>query len=152
MNTNLLPPNSHAMEKTRSDRALAMRDEEWQLRDECVALARQAIAHYKSKGEKKLNIPDIGRLLDLAAKLGRLATGSSMDYAEPAWSQYHDPVFIAHIDREIEKIFGKPIDVQSDTHIQSTAPAAGRAHTSETNLGANVAEPSDDTATPNPNA
>lgn len=108
MNSELTP------QRTWSDRAVALRDEEWQLHDECVALAREALTHYKIKGKKKLNIIDIDRLLSLADKLGRLATGMATDHVEHAWAQYHDPVFLAEIDREIEKVFGKCVDVTSE--------------------------------------
>jgi hypothetical protein len=100
MNSELTPNDGSLLpQKTWSERAIALRDEEWQLHDECVALAREALNHYKLQGPKKLKILDIGRLLDLASKLGRLATGMATDHVEHAWSQYHDPVFLAVIDR-----------------------------------------------------
>jgi hypothetical protein len=64
----------------------------------------------------KLSPADIGRLLDFTIKLGRLNANVATDHVEHehAWSQYHDPVFLAEIDREIEKVFGKPVDVTAE--------------------------------------
>jgi hypothetical protein len=37
------------------------------------------------------------------------------EQVEHAWSQYHDPAFIARINAELDKVFGKPIDIRSQT-------------------------------------
>ena len=36
----------HADQKLASERAAALRDEEWQLHNECFTLAREALEHY----------------------------------------------------------------------------------------------------------
>jgi hypothetical protein len=37
------------------------------------------------------------------------------EQVEHAWSQYHDPRFIAEIEAQVDRVFGKPINIQSQT-------------------------------------
>jgi hypothetical protein len=92
------------------DRSLELREEEWQAHKDCLDAARDALKRIRGR---KCTATDVTKLLDLASKLGRLATGMATEQVEHAWSQYHDPRFIAKIEAEIDKIFGKPINVES---------------------------------------
>ena len=64
---------------------------------------------------ENLSAANLTRLLDFAIKLGRLNANMATDHVEHehAWSQYYDPAFIAQIDSELDKVFGKVIDVPS---------------------------------------
>jgi hypothetical protein len=66
--------------------------------------------------DASLSTANLARLLDFAIKLGRLNAGMATEHVEHehAWSQYYDPAYIAEIDREIEKVFGKVVDVASE--------------------------------------
>jgi hypothetical protein len=57
---------------------------EWQTRCEALELARQAIQRWKDNPEKCGTLEGIARLLDLASKLGRLASGMATDRTEVA--------------------------------------------------------------------
>jgi hypothetical protein len=92
------------------DRSQELREAEWKAHKECL----QAAALKTMRGQK-CSVSDVAKLLDLASKLGRLATGMATENVEHAWSQYYDPAFIAHINAEIDKVFGKPINVESQT-------------------------------------
>lgn len=94
------------------DRSHELREAEWKAHKECLQAAEYAL---KTMRGQKCSIADVAKLLDLASKLGRLATGMATESVEHAWSQYYDPRFIAQIEAEIDKVFGEPITVESET-------------------------------------
>jgi hypothetical protein len=57
-------------------------EEEWQTRNEALVLARAAISRWKANEKRCGSLEGIARLLDLASKLGRLATGMPTDRTE----------------------------------------------------------------------
>jgi hypothetical protein len=63
-------------------REAEQRDLEWENRCELVELAREAIARWKKNPNKYGTLEGIARLLDLASKLGRLASGMPTDHTE----------------------------------------------------------------------
>lgn len=58
------------------------RSDEWQARCEALELARQAIQRWKENPRKCGTLEGVARLLDLASKLGRLASGMPTDRTE----------------------------------------------------------------------
>ena len=60
----------------------AHRADEWQARGELVELARETISRWKKNTNKCGTLEGIARLLDLASKLGRLASGMPTDRTE----------------------------------------------------------------------
>ncbi len=58
------------------------RADEWQARGEALELAREAIKRWKENPRKCGTLEGIARLLDLASKLGRLASGMPTDRTE----------------------------------------------------------------------
>ena len=108
-----LPPPNHnvyASQKLACERAETLRDEEWQLHNECIALAREAIELYKARGEKHLHIPEITCLLDLASRLGHLATGIPTGHIEHAWSEYQNRIWTTQFEADLKRIYGSPQD------------------------------------------
>ena len=107
-----LPPNhnAYANQELACERAETLRDEEWQLHNECISLAREALELYKAQGEKHLRIPDITRLLELASRLGRLATGIPTEHIEHAWSEYQNQIWTAQFEADLKRIYGSPED------------------------------------------
>jgi len=57
-------------------------EDEWRVRCELVKLAREAIKRWMENPKKCGTLEGIARLLDLASKLGRLATGMPTDRTE----------------------------------------------------------------------
>ena len=105
MNQNLeCPPTDH--QTLASERATVLREEEWQLHNECLTLAREALERYKIQGEKRLRIPDLARLIDLASRLGRLATGIPTEHIEHAWSEYQNQLWTAQFEADLKRIYG----------------------------------------------
>ncbi|HNW08489.1 MAG TPA: hypothetical protein PKZ55_08370 [Verrucomicrobiota bacterium] len=58
------------------------RADEWQARCEALELAREAIHRWKENAKRCGTLEGIARLLDLASKLGRLASGMPTDRTE----------------------------------------------------------------------
>jgi hypothetical protein len=97
-------------QKLATERAETLRDEEWQLHNECITLAREALDLYKAQGEKHLRIPDLTRLIDLASRLGRLATGIPTAHIEHAWSEYQNQLWTTQFEADLKRIYGKSDD------------------------------------------
>ena len=106
------PPTDQ--QKLASERAATLRDEEWQLHNECITLAREALEHYKAQGEKRLRIPDLARIIDLASRLGRLATGIPTEHIDHAWSDYRNDFWTAQFLADLHKIYGQPVEAGSE--------------------------------------
>ena len=143
------PPDQ---QKLASERAAAFREEEWLLHNECLNLAREALEHYKTQGEKRLRIPDLARIIDLASRLGRLATGIPTEHIQHAWSEYQNQLWTAQFEADIRKIYGectkdrsadfsRPVGTVSQASPDLSGQAVGSTpHTpkySEENLGRN---------------
>ena len=110
MNSQLAPRNhtACATQKLAAERAEALRDEEWQLHNECIALAREALELYKAKGEKRLRIPDLTRLLELASRLGRLASGIPTERIQHEWHQHENCPWWAKLEADLKRAYGDP--------------------------------------------
>src|SRR5688572_16696092 len=101
MNSN---PELTAQTQDPAKRAATLREEEWQLHNECIALAREAIQLYKLQGEKRLRVPDMARLIDLASRLGRLSTGTPTDHIQHV---HQNPPWWTQFEADLEKIYGQ---------------------------------------------
>jgi len=120
------PPNhnAYANQELASERAETLRNEEWQLHHECITLAREALELYKAQGEKHLRIPDITRLLDLASRLGRLATGIPTEQIEHAWSEYQNRIWTSQFEADLKRIYGNSEDEPRSADFQSAVSQA----------------------------
>jgi len=108
-------PNAYANQKLARDRAETLHDEEWQLHHECITLAREALELYKAQGEKRLRIHDLIRLLDLASRLGRLATGIPAEHIHHDWPQFENPPGWDQFEADLKRIYGSPRTIQNET-------------------------------------
>ncbi len=102
-----MPPDPPAWEQ----RILELREEEWQAHKDCLAAAREALVRYKAGPHRAVSIRDIAKLLELASKLGRLATGAD---SVGAISSYEDPRLVAELQKQLQEVFNEPIDIDSE--------------------------------------
>ena len=65
------------------------REEEWRVRCELIEVARIAIARWKENAHRSGNLEGIARLLELASRLGRLASGMATDKTEVEAEETH---------------------------------------------------------------
>jgi len=87
------------------DRARELREAEWKAHKDCLAAAQHALAHLHGR---KSTIADITKLLDLASRLGRLATGLPSDQA--AYSIQDNRTLRVEISAAIKKIYSEPME------------------------------------------
>jgi hypothetical protein len=83
-----------------------VRHTEWEMHEECIRAAREALKRFHEKG-KGATLGDIARILDLASKLGRLASGLATDRTEVT-GDGGGPVRI-EVTLALEKIYGNPL-------------------------------------------
>ena len=58
-----------------SSREQKLRETEWAMHEAAIAAAKKGLAAYMEKDKVYANLGDIARMLEIASKLGRLATG-----------------------------------------------------------------------------
>ena len=56
-----------------------LRETEWAMHEAAIAAAKKGLAAYMEKDKVYANLADIARMLEIASKLGRLATGLGTD-------------------------------------------------------------------------
>lgn len=94
----------------------AHREEEWKVRNELLEMAREAVARWKANEKRCGSLEGIARLLELASKLGRLASGMATDKTEVTGEV--DVNFRMEVEQAIKKVYGEVIDVEA----QNLAP------------------------------
>ena len=103
------------------------REDEWQMRSELIALAREAIERWKKNPARCGTLEGIARLLDLASKLGRVSSGLSLEPEDKPVED--DGAFMIQIDLAIEKIYGPAVaaplaNVVDVTEVKDGTPKA----------------------------
>ena len=63
-------------------RQQALRETEWEMHEKCIAAARRGLAAFEAREKVYANLADIARMLEVASKLGRLASGLATDKTE----------------------------------------------------------------------
>jgi hypothetical protein len=95
----------------RLKRQQAQLDEEWRNRDEALELARAAIGRWKANEKRCGSLEGIARLLELASKLGRLASGLATDKTEIT-GEDGGPIRL-ELEAALKKVYGDIVDVES---------------------------------------
>ena len=88
-------------------RQVEHREEEWRVRGELVETAREALRRWKDKPERCGSLEGIARLLELASKLGRLASGLPTDRTELT-GEDGGPIRV-ELTAALNKIYGEPL-------------------------------------------
>ena len=65
-------------------RQQALREAEWDMHEKCIAAARRGLAAYMEREKVYANLSDIARMVEVASKMGRLASGMATDKTEVA--------------------------------------------------------------------
>ncbi len=111
---------TEAMARTNAAQWLTRREqhkeEEWAWRSELISASREALKPFRERG-KLATLGDIARAIDLASKLGRLASGLATDHTEVTGAD-GGPIQI-ELTAALNKIYGPAVDVEE----VPTAPA-----------------------------
>lgn len=97
------------------------RDEEWALRGELIVAGRAVLARFKD-GVKGATLGDVARALDLASKLGRLASGMATDRTELT-GEDGGPLRV-ELSAALAKVYGAVVETEA-TPVAALPPASG---------------------------
>jgi hypothetical protein len=86
-------------------RETQLRETEWSMHEAAIAAAKRGLAAYMEKDKVYANLADIARMLEIASKLGRLATGLDKSNGETADEPH---TLRVEVTVALEKIYGEP--------------------------------------------
>jgi len=87
-----------------------LRESEWAMHEKCVAAARKALDKFLEKEKVFATLSDIARILEIASKLGRLASGMATDKTELT-GEDGGPIKV-EISAALDKIYGAEAEVR----------------------------------------
>jgi len=105
-----------------------LRDTEWAMHERAIAAAEKAFTAFMAREKVYANLADIARMLEIASKLGRLATGLDTDGER---KRNELPAVRVEVKVALERIYGEPlpgeiIDVESGgKRLLTSGPTGG---------------------------
>ena len=84
-----------------------LRETEWAMHERAVAAAKRGLDAYMAREKVYANLADIARMLEIASKLGRLATGLRTDGEGRKGDEL--PAVRVEVRVALEKIYGEPL-------------------------------------------
>jgi hypothetical protein len=94
-----------------------LRETEWAMHERCIAAAQRAFDVFMSREKVYANLGDISRMLEVASKLGRLASGLATDKTELT-GEDGGPIRL-ELEAALKKVYGAVVDVEE---VQSPTP------------------------------
>ena len=93
-----------------------LRETEWEMHEQAIAAAKKGMAAYMGREKVYANLADIARMLEVASKMGRLATGLGTEGERFKGDDL--PMVRVEVTVALEKIYGEPlpgevVDVQT---------------------------------------
>ncbi|MBI3852574.1 MAG: hypothetical protein HY298_20140 [Verrucomicrobia bacterium] len=82
-----------------------LRETEWLMHETCIAAAKRGLAAYMEREKVYANLSDIARMLEVASKLGRLASGLLTDKTELT-GEDGGPIRL-ELEAALKKIYGQ---------------------------------------------
>ena len=87
-------------------RETQLRETEWSMHERAIAAAKRGLDAYMEREKVYANLADIARMLEIASKLGRLATGLDKSNGETS----DEPLTMrVEVTVALEKIYGEPL-------------------------------------------
>ena len=84
-----------------------LRETEWAMHERAIAAAKRGLDAYMEREKVYANLADIARMLEIASKLGRLATGLGTDGDRRKGDEL--PAVRVEVRVALEKIYGEPL-------------------------------------------
>ena len=84
-----------------------LRETEWAMHERAIAAAKRGLDAYMEREKVYANLADIARMLEIASKLGRLATGLGTDGERRR--DEDRPAVRVEVTVALEKIYGEPL-------------------------------------------
>src|SRR5688572_23378007 len=92
-------------------RSEQVREREWQMHEQCILAAERALKAFMAREKVYANLADISRILEVASKLGRLASGMATDRTELT-GEDGGPIRI-EFEMMLNKVYGPVLDVKT---------------------------------------
>jgi len=89
-----------------ASREQKLRETEWAMHESAIAAAKKGLSAYMDREKVYANLADIARMLEIASKLGRLATGLGDGDGRKADDL---PALRVEVTVALEKIYGDPL-------------------------------------------
>ncbi len=87
-----------------------IREREWEMHEKCIEAARRGLKAFMEREKVYANLSDIARILEVASRLGRLASGMPTDKTELT-GEDGGPLRI-ELSAALSKIYGDVVDVE----------------------------------------
>src|SRR5438445_6235129 len=93
-----------------------VREREWEMHEKCIAAAKRGLAAFMEREKVYANLADIARMLEVASKLGRLASGLATNKTEVT-GEDGGPIRL-ELEAALKKVYGqaepaRTIDVEA---------------------------------------
>ena len=88
-------------------REQTLRETEWAMHERAIAAAKRGLDAYMEREKVYANLADIARMLEIASKLGRLATGLGTDGERAKADDF--PALRVEVTVALEKIYSEPM-------------------------------------------
>ena len=115
-----LDARAGALEEKWGARGEQLREQEWDLAQKLIRTAIVLLERHRKCPSREATLAEITRMLDLASRLGRLATNLQTDKTETAGRV--DVSFRVELEAALKKVYGPPagsvIDVNSTPSAQ----------------------------------
>ena len=106
-----------------SSREQKLRETEWAMHEAAIAAAKKGLAAYMERDKVYANLADIARMLEIASKLGRLATG----LGDGEGRNGNDlPAMRVEVTVALEKIYGVAAPPANGSGLNSPPEAAAK--------------------------
>ena len=92
-------------------RTEAVREREWEMHEKCIEAARRGLKAFMEREKVYANLADISRILEVASKLGRLASGMATDKTELT-GEDGGPLRV-ELSAALAKVYGEVVDVEA---------------------------------------
>jgi hypothetical protein len=88
-----------------------VREREWLMHEKCIAAAQRAFDAFMAREKVYANLADIARMLEVASKLGRLASGLATDKTEVTGED--GGAIRVELAAALNKVYGETVEVES---------------------------------------
>jgi len=91
-------------------RQTELREWEWEMHEKCVDAAKRALEVFMKKKKVSASLGDIARILEVANKMGRMASGLATQTVEHTGEV--DLNFRLEVETAIKKVYGQVVEAE----------------------------------------
>jgi len=84
-----------------------LKEREWEMHEKCIAAARRALSAFMERDRVYANLGDIARILEVASRLGRMASGLATESVEHT-GEGGGPIRVA-FEEALKRVYSNPL-------------------------------------------